>query len=182
MSDLEALRAEVRKFAVQEDCHFCEGSGKHVGDDSKNCPRCKGSGKIASFFPFVVKDMKFPEIDKIFNALSFGPGEVGDWVSVRLANDADKNTYLGIYLGDWAGSFAASINHSTGELVITAGLGNPAIYVPDLKKIVRGYECWWGLIKGPDDLQQITDQTIQNVWYVRALKELSEPSTTQEGE
>ena len=49
---------------------------------------------------------------------------------------------------------------------------NPAIFIPSLNKIVWGYGSWWGEIASAEKLHQITDSDIQNVWYVRALKQL----------
>ena len=49
---------------------------------------------------------------------------------------------------------------------------NPAIWVPDLKKIVFGMESWWGVLRSRTISKQITDADIQNVWYVKALQAL----------
>jgi hypothetical protein len=49
---------------------------------------------------------------------------------------------------------------------------NPAIYVPALKRLVFGAGSWWGEIKTEDDLKEITDKDINDVWYVQALKAL----------
>jgi hypothetical protein len=46
--------------------------------------------------------------------------------------------------------------------------------VPDLARVVMGWESWWGEIRTPDDLRQITNADVENVWYVKALKTLSE--------
>lgn len=177
MSDLKTLQAEVRSHAEDVKCRWCNGSTKEENGDP--CHVCKGTGSQKSFYPQVITAIKWPGMEGIFNAISFSRAKLGDWVSVRLASE-DKNTYLGIYLGDWASSFGGVVAKDSTVLEITTGLGNPAIYVPDLKRIVRGYESWWGVINGPDDLQQITDQTIENVWYVRALKDLTERKETPE--
>ena len=47
---------------------------------------------------------------------------------------------------------------------------NPAIFVPELKRIVWGMESWWGAVKSEDELKEITDEDIDNVWYVKLLK------------
>jgi hypothetical protein len=52
-------------------------------------------------------------------------------------------------------------------------MNNPAIFVFDLKKIVYGAESWWGMVESEDDLRDITDSTIDNVWYVKAMKEMA---------
>jgi hypothetical protein len=98
---------------------------------------------------------------------------VGSWVSVRpCADEYENKTFLGVYLGNLQNGAIETYNTLTKEveIILTA---NPAIYVPDLKKIVWGCESWWGIIKSPEGLRKITNADIQNVWYVRALKELS---------
>ncbi len=41
-----------------------------------------------------------------------------------------------------------------------------------LNEMVYGCGCWWGRIKSPDDVKGIDDAELDNVWYVKALKEL----------
>lgn len=96
---------------------------------------------------------------------------IGKWVSIRPVND--QKTYLGVYLGDLGRSIMHSYNTQSKELSVLMHR-NPAIYVPDLKIVVWGDSSWWGGIKSPGDLRKITDADIQNLWYVKALKELTE--------
>lgn len=97
---------------------------------------------------------------------------IGAWASIRPNADEYKNkTFLGIYLGDLPYQQVAAIKNKT-TLEISHGT-NPAIYVPDLKKTIFGYESWWGIIKDKNSLKKITDADIENVWYVKALKELT---------
>jgi hypothetical protein len=116
-------------------------------------------------FPITVTSIKQSDKPLIGKSL-MGP-EAGSWVKVRTG----KKTYLGVFLGDAQLPLGHSYNSETGVLEYLT-LGNPAIWVPDLKKVVFGCECWWGKIKSPDDLCDITDADIENVWYVRALKDL----------
>lgn len=51
---------------------------------------------------------------------------------------------------------------------------NPAIWVPDQNRIVWGMGSWWGIIEKEEDLKKITNQDIENVWYVKALKALAD--------
>ena len=97
----------------------------------------------------------------------------GKWVSIRPVGV--KETYLGVYLGDFPVAVFSSYNTKTKKLSLVPH-NNPAIYVPDLKRVVWGCESWWGTIKRPEDLEQITDTDIdiENIWYVKALKELSD--------
>ena len=50
--------------------------------------------------------------------------------------------------------------------------GNPAIYVPELGKIIFGMESWWGIIESPEELKDISDDDISNTWYVKLLQEM----------
>ena len=54
-------------------------------------------------------------------------------------------------------------------------MSNPAIYVPELRKIVFGCESWWGEIQSPDEIKDITDDDISNVWYVKLVKAMENP-------
>lgn len=105
--------------------------------------------------------------------------EIGSWVSIRPC-DGDK-TYLGVYLGDLNLSPLMSFHLKTKVMTISSHT-NPAIYVPDLKRVVWGMESWWGIITKPEQLKVITDADIQNVWYVKALIELGEATVKAEEE
>jgi hypothetical protein len=103
-----------------------------------------------------------------------GETKCGDWVSVRPCDDEHKNkTFLGVYLGDLPIDLTVLANKRTHKIQIGPH-GNPAMYVPDLKKIIFGCGSWWGKIESPEDLKQITDADISNIWYVKCLKEMSE--------
>lgn len=88
-------------------------------------------------------------------------------VAVRVAGE--KETHLGIYVGDLVTGAGANFHPASGVLTLKLGHYNPAILVPTLGRIVFGYESWWGEIKSEDDFKKITDQDIQNLWYVKAL-------------
>lgn len=122
-------------------------------------------------FPLLIEGLHIEPSDPI---RSHGLGaKTGDWVAVRpCADEFEGKTFLGIYVGDIALGSSVHLNNTTGIVHVTEGPHNPLIYIPDRKKYVLGCGSWWGQIKGPEDLKKITDQDIQNVWYVRALKEL----------
>jgi hypothetical protein len=104
---------------------------------------------------------------------------VGSWVAIRPVSDnVEKKTYLGVYLGSLPVKDAVTSYHMKTQELSFMVRDNPAIFVPDLNRVVYGYESWWGRLKEPGDLKQITDQDIQNVWYVKALQALTprEPS------
>ena len=87
-------------------------------------------------------------------------------VAVRLVED-DK-TYLGIYIGDLATSATMQVTDK-GIQFQWSGY-NSAILVPELNRLVHGYESWWTPIESEEDLKEISDADIPNQWYVQMLK------------
>ena len=99
----------------------------------------------------------------------------GSFVAVRPCDkEHEGKTFLGVLLGEIALSATALFHPETGVLEVGLSMHNPAIWVPDLARIVFGMESWWGVIESPDDLHQITNQDIDNIWYVKAMKDLGE--------
>ena len=98
--------------------------------------------------------------------------DCGKYVAVRICENDNDKTYLGIYLGDFVIGNNYSYNRAKEELSIIA-MTNPTIFIPELNKIVFGMESWWYELEKPEDLQEITNEDIDNVWYVQALKMLS---------
>ena len=106
----------------------------------------------------------------------FGAKHQGKFVAVRKAGEGEK-TKLGLYLGDLPLGVTAGFRPNDPEtLIIQYMRGNPAIFVFDDNQIVYGAESWWGAISNPDQLREITDGDIQNVWYVQALRQLEAKS------
>ena len=94
------------------------------------------------------------------------------YVAVRPCGDnPDNKTYLGILLGECSMMARGLYNIEKQEIFVSDRL-NPMIFVPDLMKVVLGVESWWDTIDKPEDLKQISDADIQNVWYVKALREM----------
>lgn len=109
-------------------------------------------------------------------AKSLFPSRVktGQMVAVRpCSEEAKGKTFLGIYLGELPVQNHIALDKQENKLHVMPHC-NPAMFVPDLNRIVWGMESWWGEIQSEEKLRQITDQDIQNVWYVKALKQLSE--------
>jgi hypothetical protein len=122
-------------------------------------------------FPITVNGIEWDEeADPITPDRIFG-GKAGSWVAVRPVGH--EKTYLGVLLGDYHPP-AVTFYPETGTLKVVKSMGNPAMWVPDLNRVIMGWGSWWGTIDKPEDLHQITDADIQNVWYVQALKALSE--------
>lgn len=110
----------------------------------------------------------------------FGSQKPGTMVAVRPCDEKYGNkTYLGMYL---CSAPTGVVGDQVGDKIVLkmAGYTNPAIYVPELDEIIWGYGSWWGKIESEENLRQITDADIENVWYVRALKQLAELKDKQE--
>lgn len=104
----------------------------------------------------------------------------GDMVKVRpCAKKFDGKTFLGIFMGEVALSQGAEWHEEEGELVIKRFMYNPMIFIPEVNEVVWGCGSWWGKIKSEDDLKTITDEDINNVWYVKALNQLEEKNPAE---
>ena len=113
--------------------------------------------------------MEIKFTNSAYNPKCISGTKCGAFVSVRGVGD-DKKTYLGIFLGEIAMEAFVYPEHEKDGVVPARYYNNPAMFVPDLNKVIFGYESWWGEIESEEQLRQITDDDIQNVWYVRALK------------
>ena len=95
----------------------------------------------------------------------------GEPVRVRpCGKEYEDKTFFGILIGDVPLSVSHKIDDQ-GIVTATRSMYNPAIFVPELNKIIYGMESWWGEIKSEEELNKlITDELIDNVWYVKLLK------------
>ena len=122
-------------------------------------------------------EIKYPlQVDKL-DCFALKPESerkaVGGWVKVRpVAKEYEGKTFLGIYLGDLPVGQMTTYNPDDKSMGIIFKR-NPAMFIPDLKKIIYGMESWWGEISKPEDMKSITNKDIENVWYVKALKEMT---------
>ena len=102
-------------------------------------------------------------------SMKFENSRTGNLVKIKPCGEEYKGkTYLGIYLEDMPQG--TMISHTRERVLELSFMNNPAIYVFDFKKIVYGCESWWGEINSPDELKDITEDDIENIWYVRLLK------------
>lgn len=159
------------------DIHFVCSKGKRdfsgISDDKfdkemKKQIECDEFDSKYIEYPLEISGIKQPEEGGIVTK-SFS-GNCGDLVKVRPASDKyGSKTYLGIYLGDADIGLQISHNRTTKELSIHRHY-NPAIFVPELKEIIYGAGSWWGIINSEEELKEISDSDIDNVWYVKLLK------------
>jgi hypothetical protein len=121
-------------------------------------------------FPIEVSSIKNEPLYKDINNPSGWLAACGDLVQVRPVGEKYKEkTYLGILLGDLPLEVFIMHNRETKELKIEP-YRNPAIFVPELKEIIWGCGSWWSEIESEEELRQISNDDIQNVWYVKLLK------------
>lgn len=134
---------------------------------AEKCEQCEKYKSRYIEYPITVSSIDKEEIDY---TKGYSSQNIGHPVAIKPCDD--KKTYVGIYLGDLPYMPTVSYNESTQELSVR-NLTNPAIFVPELKRIVFGYESWWHFIDDPTQIAEITEDDINNVWYVQMLKELN---------
>ena len=78
---------------------------------------------------------------------------------------------MGFYIGELALGSSVSLDENEAVRLDFAS-HNPAIFVPRLKKVIYGMESWWGEIESVEELKAITNEDINNVWYVKLMKEM----------
>lgn len=132
-------------------------------EQCENCPRYKS--KYIEY-PVTINGIENKEID------TTGLGHtVGCLCEIRPCDEQYQNkSYLGIYLGELPISIISSLNDN--GILTNSALTNPAVFVPALKKIIYGCESWWREIKDINDFKNISDEDIENQWYVQLLKQL----------
>lgn len=151
-----------------QDESLCTFEDMNVPVSASACEACDRYESLYIEFPLTVEDIDNKQITwhKGWHA-PLCP------VAVRpCCDDTDNKTFLGFYLGEFAAEIHTSWDKKTKRLTNTT-LNNPAIYVPDLERVVWGYESWWHEIEDPTQLKDITDADIKSVWYMRALDTLT---------
>lgn len=101
-----------------------------------------------------------------------GKKDIGKAVRVRPCDEKYQGkTFLGIFLGELP--IPMYVNYDKDEQMLSiSNMHNPAIFVPEINEVVFGYESWWSLINPDEDIEDITNDDISNVWYVKMLNNL----------
>lgn len=116
---------------------------------------------------YIEYPIEVSRIDKDTNISGYKNNQIGKLVKIRpCAKEYQDKTYLGLYLGELPVDFIISHTPKTKELSVKFDT-NPAIFVPDLGKIIYGRESWWSVIEDESQLKDISDEDIDNVWYVK---------------
>ena len=143
---------------------------KKVEDDlvtvsAEECESCIQFKNKHIQYPIEVNKIKYEPFE------SWNRYEPGTPVRIMpCAKEYKEKTYLGMYLGNLPTQNYVSYERKNKQLDICT-MNNPAIYVFELKKIIYGCESYWSVISDPNDFEDITKETLDNVWYVQLLKE-----------
>lgn len=81
------------------------------------------------------------------------------------AEEYQDKTFLGLYLGKFPIAPIISHDNNSGTLYITP-MENPAIYVPELQKVIFGAESWWSFINPEDGLKEFPE----NKDFINSIK------------
>lgn len=132
----------------------------------EQCEHCTRYKSKYIEYPVTINGIENKEID------TTGLGHtVGCLCEIRPCDEQYQNkSYLGIYLGELPISIISSLDNN--GILTNSALTNPAVFVPALKKIIYGCESWWREIKDINDFKNISDEDIENQWYVQLLRQL----------
>lgn len=123
--------------------------------------------------PIIVKEIIFEEGETL-RTESLSGKRCGDMVAIRpCAEEYENETFLGVLIGDISLSIGATLDEDD-VLTIRRQRYNPAIFIPERNAVVYGCGSWWGKIESEDQLKNISDQDIENIWYVKALRQIQE--------
>lgn len=173
---------ENKERTKEEKCRFCHRfMGKNHDkshcvvdgweDDkvkivnSEICEKCDRYKSKYIEYPLTIQEIENREIK-----ISGLGHECGTLCEIQpCAKEYGGKSYLGIYLGNLPTSIYSSYDENNG-ILSNRVMTNPAILVPELKKIIFGYESWWREIKSLEDFKGITEKDIENTWYVQLLR------------
>lgn len=146
-----------------------EGLRNPQPTDEAQCESCEKFKSKYIEYPITVNKIETEPVK--FDSWEY---KTGTLVAVRPCDEEyEGKTFLGFFLGDLPVCIWPSFNSETGVIHCNT-LKNPAMFVPELGKIIWGAGSWWSEIKSEDDLKQITDEDIENTWYVKLARQLAE--------
>lgn len=133
--------------------------------DEETCEACEKFKSKYIEYPLTINGIKNRKMD--FSGLGHKCGELCE---IRpCAEEYEGKSYIGIYIGDLPISIYTTHDPKTGILTNDT-MNNPAIFVPELKKIIYGCESWWRKIESVEDFKGISEEDVDNTWYVGLLK------------
>lgn len=137
----------------------------------EECEKCPHFKSKFIEYPITVNKIEIDDFD--FND-SMRRQDVGKLVKIRPCGAKYNNkTYLGIFLGYLPMHPYVTWDESNNILHIKP-MHNPAIFIPETQEVIFGAESWWGIVENEDEITDISDETINNQWYVKLLRGIGE--------
>ena len=141
--------------------------GETTPTDEAKCETCEKYKSRYIEYPLTIDNIDVQPINT--DSLN---AKTGDFVAVRpCGEEYGGKTYFGIFIGDLPIQSMVSFNEESRTLRVST-LGNPAMLVPQLNKIIYGCGSWWHKIKSDKDLKAITDGDINDTWYVQMAHQM----------
>lgn len=180
---MKTKKVQIDK-SKQARCRYCYPSIRNLGEhhcvvdgweDDKvidvtkeECENCDRFDSRYIEYPLAINGIENMKIE------TSGLGhECGCLCEIKpCGEEYEKKSYIGFYLGDLPIAIHSSFDRNTGILE-NRTMNNPAIFVPELKKIIYGCESWWREIESVEDFKGISEDDINNTWYVKMLNELN---------
>lgn len=133
---------------------------------AEECEKCESFESRNIEFPLTINGIKNKPID------TTGVGhKCGALCEIKPCEEEyEGKSYLGIYLGDLPIAITTSLDPKT-KILENGTMRNPAIFVPGLKKVIYGCESWWREIDSIEDFKGISEEDIENMWYVKLLRQ-----------
>lgn len=133
----------------------------------EECEKCDFFESKFIEYPLTIQGIENQKID------ARGMHEIGSLCEISpCEKEYEGKSFIGIYLGDLPIGIGTSYDKNSGVLNNYA-MTNPAIFVPELKKIIYGMQSWWRIIEKPEDFKGISEEDIENTWYVKLLKDMA---------
>lgn len=134
--------------------------------DKTLCESCKSYKARWLQFPIEVNEIiNSPVVpDKLY------PAEPGTLCRVRLCGSLDgTKPLIGIYAGELPDEIYSSYDCKT-KSVVNQLSKSTAIFVPELKRLVYGCECFWSVIKSRQELKDLVSSDTDFAFYSKFLK------------
>lgn len=130
---------------------------------AEQCETCPHFKSKYIEYPITVDAIEVKPMEAHYNTKS------DSLVRIQPCGDTyEGKTYLGVYLGDLPWFNSVQYNKKERKLSVHTAT-NPAIYVPELKKIIYGCESWWQIIESPEDCKELTRDDINDTWFMQLL-------------
>lgn len=169
MDKMTRCRFSGVKFTHDGTIIVCNRTDTQCNITEKICEKCKDFDSRYIEYPIEVNSINTVPIDTSFAGVGHTCGEI---VEIRpCAEEYNNKSFIGIYIGDLPMMISSSYNKAT-KAITTQAIPNPAIFVPELKKIIFGAESFWRKLDSIEDFKGISDTDINNTWYMQLMKNM----------